>query len=162
MIGAFARRGTAVLGILLFIWLGNSIRLNGLAIIRANSDEAGHFDRGYAAPGWRDNDVIRFIGEAQLEGTIFSNSPAGLYIHTNPANEFLFSPPTLARLKQQIAETAGDVYLVFFNDSIPIPPGQYSYGLSELEAMPTLERMAQLSSGVVFRVNRDQAGQAGG
>ena len=161
MIGAFARRGTAVLGILLFVWLGNSIRLNGLAIIRANSDEAGHFDRGYAAPGWRDNDVIRFIGDARLEGAIFSNSPAGLYIHTNPANEFLFSPPTLARLKQQIAETAGDVYLVFFNDSIPIPPGRYSYGLSELEAMPDLERMAQLDSGVVFRVNRDQAGRTG-
>lgn len=157
MIGTLARGGTAVLGVLLFVWLGNNVRLNGLAIIRANSEEAGHFDRGYAAPGWRDNDVIRFIREARLEGAIFSNSPAGLHIHTNPANDFLFPPPTLERLKQKIKETAGDVYLVFFNDAIPIPPSPYSYGLAELEAMPALEQMARLDSGVVFRVNRDQA-----
>ena len=130
--------------------------MNGLAVIRANSDEARHLDLGYAAPGWRDNDVIHFIREAQLEGTIFTNSPAGLHIHTNPANDFFFPPQNPKRLKQKIEETAGNVYLVFFNDTIPSLPARYSY-MPELEAMPELERMAQLDSGVVFRFNRDQA-----
>ena len=157
VIGAFARGGA----ILLFIWLGSNVRLNQLAIIRANDSEAGHFDKGYAAPAWRDNDVVRFIREASLEGTIFSNNPASLHIHTDPANKFRFPPQKLARLKQKIEQTAGDVYLVFFNDTIPIAPPRYSYGLAELEAMPELERMAQLDSGVVFRVNRDQVEETG-
>ena len=152
VLGAFARGGA----ILLFIWLGHNVWLNRLAVIRANDSEAGHFDKGYAAPAWRDNDVIQFVRGAQLEGTIFSNNPASLYIHTDPANSFRFPPQKLGRLKQKIEQTAGDAYLVFFNGTIPIAPPQYGYGLAELEAMPELEGLAQLDSGVVFRVNRDQ------
>ena len=160
MIGTFARGGAVVLGVLLFIWLGNNVRLNALAIIRANDSQAGHFDKGYAAPAWRDNDVIHFIREAQLEGTIFTNSPASLYIYTDPANGFRFPPQKLERLRQKIKQTAGDIYLVFFNDTLPVLYVRYSYGLPELEAMPELEQVAQLDSGVVFRVNRDQVDEA--
>ena len=162
VIGTFARGGAVVLGILLFIWLGNNVRLNALAIIRANNDEARHIDKGYAAPAWRDNDVIHFIREAQLEGTIIVNKLEPVYIHTDPAKiNVVGLPLSLERLEQRIEQTVavGDTYLVFFNDTIPVPSPR-SYGPSELEAMPELERMAQLDSGVIFRVNRDQVDEA--
>ena len=161
VIGTFVRGGAVVLGILLFIWLGNNVRLNALAVIRANNDEAKHLDKGYASPGWA-TDVIRFIREEQLEGTIFTNQTANVYIQTDPVKiNVAYLPGSLERLEQRIeqAVAVGDTYLVFFNDTIPVPSPR-SYGPPELEAMPELEQVAQLDSGVVFRVNRDQVDEA--
>ena len=159
-LGTSASRGMVILGLLLFIWLGNSIRLNGLAIIRSNSDEAMHLDLGYAAPGWV-NDVIHFIRDEQLEGIIIANRDANVYIHTDPSKISAVHTlsASLGKLEKMIAEVAAvdDAYLVFFNDTIPMPASPDKYGLAELEAMPALERMAQLNSGVVFRVNPHQA-----
>ena len=157
-LGTSASRGTVILGLLLFIWLGNSVRLNGLAVIRSNSDEAMHLDLGYAAPRWV-NDVIHFIRDEQLEGIIIANRDANVYIHTDPSKISAVHtlPASLGKLEKMIAEAAADTYLVFFNDTIPMPAPPDKYGLAELEAMPALERMAQLDSGVVFRVNPNQA-----
>ena len=157
-LGISASRGTVILGLLLFIWLGNSVRLNGLAVIRSNSAEAMHLDLGYAAPGWV-NDVIHFIRDEQLEGIIIANRDANVYIHTDPSRISAVHtlPASLGKLEKMIAEAAADTYLVFFNDTIPRPAPPDKYGLAELEAMPALERMAQLNSGVVFRVNPNQA-----
>ena len=161
VIRTFVRGGA----ILLFIWLGNNVRLNGLTIIRANSSEAGHLDRGYAAPAWI-NDVTRFIREEQLEGIIIANKDTSLDIHTDPAKIAAVRPMPwrLDKLKQKIEQVAAvdDTYLVFFNDTIPMTPfPPRDYGLAELEAMPELERLAQLDSGIIFRVNRYRTEGAG-
>ena len=161
------RRGdllAVVLGILLFIWLGNNLRLNIQAVAKVSEGD----DRGYAAPLWAYSDVIHFIDEAQLKGTIFGNKLAHLYIHTDPANDYRSMPLSrdpvcdlfcgveqLERLKQIIDQTAGDRYLVWFYDHINWKNPQYGYGPSELEAMPELERMAQLDDGIIFQVKHD-------
>ena len=160
------RRGdllAAVLGILLFIWLGSAVRLNIQAVAKVSEGD----DRGYAAPSWVNSDVIHFIREAQLKGTIFGNKLANLYIHTDPANDYRSIPLSrdpvcdwscgmeqLERLKQIIDQTAGDRYLVWFYDHINWKNPQYGYGPAELEAMPELEPMAQLDDGIIFRIKR--------
>ena len=164
VIGTFVRGGAVVLGILLFSWLGNNVRLNALAVIRANNDEAKHIDKGYAAPGW-DNDMIHFIREEQLEGTIITGWVANVYIRTDPAKiNIVGLPSSLEKLEQRIERAVGDTYLVFFNDTTPMSisttPSPGSYVPPELEAMPELERVAQLDSGVIFRVNRGQVDEA--
>ena len=155
VIGTFVRGGAVILGILLFIWFGNNVRLNALAVIRANDSQAGNLDKGYAAPAWWDNDVIHFIREEQLEGTIITRRTANMYFHTDPTKiNAVYLPLSLEKLEQRIkqAVAVGDTYLVFFNDTIPVTPSPRSYGLPELEAMLELERVAQLDSGVIFRV----------
>ena len=152
VMAAFARRQrgllAAALGLLLFIWLGSSVRLNIQAVVRANEGD----DRGYAAPAWADSDVIHFIREAQLKGIIFSHKAVVLYIHTDPANDFRGLPDGLEQLKQQIESAADNTYIVWFD-------GLWSnrmlgYGVAELDAMPELEQIAQLESGIIFRVKR--------
>ncbi len=161
VVGTFVRgRLLAVaLGIPLFIWFGITAAQNRQAIIRANEG----YDRDYAAPEWVNNDVVRFVREAQVKGTIFSNSPAfgtnlaSLYIHTDPANDFYYlSSLNRERTEQRIEQAVDGSYVVFwFYDSGQNPSN--SYVLPELEAMPELERVAVLESGVIFRVNREQA-----
>ena len=164
VIGTLARVGPAVLGVLLFIWLGYNVGLNWLAVTRDNDVQAKHFDKGYAAPAWRDNNVIHFIREAQLEGAIIANRNVSVYFHTDPAKIHAVHPlpGRMDKLKQKIEQVAAvdDTYLVVFNDTIPMTPlPPRDFGLAELEAMPELERLAQLDSGVVFRVSRYQVAE---
>ena len=149
-------RAAGILGILLFIWLGNNVRLTMQNIARAN--EGLGMMKVYAAPEWVNDDVPRFIREAQVEGTIFGNKLANVYIHGNPANVVRFLPHRLEDLKQLVEKAVEGDYLVWFNDSIPITVGlaDYHYGLPELEAMSGLEPVAYLDTGVVFRVIKDK------
>ena len=151
-IRTFVQVGAGVLGILLFIWLGNNVRLTIQNITRAN--EGLGMMKVYAAPEWANDDVTDFIREAQVEGTIFGNKLAGLYIHANPVNAVRFLPRTVEDLKRLVERAVEGDYLVLFNDSIPITVGlaDYHYGLPELEAMPGLEPVAYRDSGVIFRV----------
>lgn len=151
VIRTFARAGV-ILGILLFIWLGNNVRLTIQNIARAH--EGLGMMKVYAAPEWANDDVIRFIREAQVEGTIFGNKLANLYIHGNPVNDVRFPPHRLEDLKRTVEKAVEGDYLVWFNDSIPITVGlaDYHYGLPELEAMSGLEPVAYLDTGVIFRV----------
>ncbi len=148
-------RAAGILGILLFIWLGNNVRLTMQNIARAN--ELGMM-KGYAAPEWVNDDVTRFIREAQVEGTIFGNKLANVYIHGNPVNDVRFPPRRLEDMKRTVEKAVEGDYLVWFNDSIPITIGlaDYHYGLPELEAMSGLEPVAYLDTGVVFRVIKDK------
>ena len=149
---AFARRQrrllAAILGILLFIWLGNTVRLNISAVARANAGD----DRGYAAPAYANSDMIQFIREEQLKGTIFSHQSVVLYIHTDPANDFRGLPDGLEQLKQQIEQAADNSYVVWFDGLWT--NRQLGYGVAELESMPALERLARLDGGIIFQINR--------
>lgn len=159
---------SGTLALLLIIWLGSVIEVSRQAVIRANGgygqDEITHLVKGYAAPGWVNNDVIQFMQKAQIKHSeIQSNKPAGLYIHTDPDNFFRIlpqDPKWLDPLVNLVLQHPHDTYLVWFNGSIPVPPQSAGYGLPELEAIAALERIATLQSGVVFRVNRQQASEA--
>lgn len=147
VIRTFVRLG---LGLMLCIWLGNNVRLTIQNIARANEG----LMKGYAAPEWVNDDVTRFLREAPVEGRIFGNKLANVYIHVNPVNGVRFLPRRLEDLKRTVAKAVEGDYLVWFNDSIPITVGLegYHYGLPELEAMPGLEPVTYLDSGVIFRV----------
>ena len=152
---------SGILALLLLIWLGSAIEVSRQTVARArgdSQDEITHSIKGYAAPAWVSNDVIQFMQKTQTKhSAIYSNKPAGLYIHTDPDSLFRILPQDPKRLEPIInwaLEYPYDAYLVWFNDSIPVPPQSASYGLPELDALPALERIATLPSGVVFRINQ--------
>ena len=141
-----------VLGILLFIWLGHNIRLTRRAIIGANQGR----EKGYAAPEVVNNDVVRFMRETQVEGMVFGNEVLYFYIYPDTTNVFRYIPHGgIERVRQIIEDAADDTYLVWFYDFME--GHRYSYGVPELEAIPELEQVAKLDSGVIFRLNREQA-----
>ena len=159
---------SGALAILLLIWLGSTIEVSRQTVARARGDgqdEVTHLIKGYAAPAWVNNDVIQFMQKTQTKhSAIYSNKPAGLYIHTDPDGLSRILPQESGgpewTINWALKRYPYDTYLVWFNDSIPVPPQSASYGLTELDAIPALERIATLQSGVVFRINRQQASEA--
>ena len=143
---------SGAIALLLFIWLGNAVELNRMAIISAGQGE----DKYHAGPHVVNNKVLQFIREASASDKIFINEAyysrlAILYIATGrPLTDFYWLPHDLERFPQTVAAAATGDLLIWLHDS-HLP---YSYGLPELEAMPALERIATLQSGVVFRINR--------
>ena len=138
---------------LLFIWLGGIAELNRQALVRANQGAGEH--RYNAGLRWRNNEVIRFIQQAAgkflLNRSPFSRSTV-LYLYAeSPLDSFSYLPQDLAGLYETVAAAdEGDWLIWFLNDH----RWQHSYGPAELEAMPELERVAQLEDGIIFQVKR--------
>ena len=149
---AFKTFASGAIALLLLIWLGDAVELNRRAIISASQGD-GKFAM---VPHVVNNDMLQFIREASAPDKIFINEAyysylSHLYIHTGrPIKDFRFLPQDLERLPQTVAAAVTGDLLIWFHD--PYLP--YSYGLPELEAMPALERIATLQSGVVFRINQ--------
>lgn len=150
---------SGAIALLLLIWLGGAVELNRQAIISANQEGDGKY---YATAHVVNNDVLQFIQKASAPGKIFLNKAyysrfAVLYIHAGrPLADFRFLPQDLEGLPQTVEAAAiGDLLIWFHDAHLP-----YSYGLPELDAIPALERIATLQSGVVFQVNRQQASEA--
>ena len=143
---------SGVIALLLIIWLGDAVELNRMAIISSSQGN----DKYYAGPHVVNNKVIQFIREASASDKIFINDAyysrwALLYIATDrPLADFHWLPQDLEQLPQMVETAAPGDLLIWLHD----PRLPYSYGLPELEAMPALERIANLQSGVVFRINR--------
>lgn len=143
---------SGAIALLLLIWLGDAVKLNRRAIISASQGD-GKFAM---VPHVVNNDMLQFIQKASAPDKIFINEAyysylSHLYIHTGrPIKDFRFLPQDLERLPQTVAAAVTGDLLIWFHD--PYLP--YSYGLPELEAMPALERIATLQSGVVFRINQ--------
>ena len=143
---------SGAIALLLFIWLGNAVELNRVAIISASQGK----DKYHAGPHVVNNEVLQFIREASASDKIFINEAyysrlAILYIASGrPLADFHFLPQDLEQLPQTVAAAAAGDLLIWLHD--PVIP--YSYGLPELESMSSLERTADLRGGVVFRINQ--------
>ena len=142
----------ALLALLLLIWLGGALELNRQDIIRASEGHGKH----YASPSKVNDEALRFIRETPAPGNIYINAhiytrPRFFYYHTRrPYRDVHYLPRDLEQLRQMVEAAAAGELLVWFH--IPNTLTSYSYGLSDLDALPALERVASLSSGVVFRV----------
>ncbi len=145
----------ALLALLLFIWLGGALELNRQDIIIASEGQGKH----WANLEYVNDDALRFIRETPATGKIYLNKATRysknylFHYHTRrPLADLHYLPSDLEQLWQTIEAAAAGELLVWFRSFDTPTPNPYSYGLRELEALPALERVASLSSGVVFRV----------
>ena len=151
-------RGEALLALLLLIWLGGALELNRQDLIRASEGQ----NKYWASPEHVNDDVLRFIRETPAPGKIYLNTRGVsgpkffdfVHYHTRrPYRDLHLLPKKLERLPQTVETAAAGELLVWFHHNTPPPYSRvYSYGLPELDALPALQRVASLSSGVVFRV----------
>ena len=144
----------ALLALLLLIWLGGALELNQQDISRASEGRGKH----YANLRHVNDDALRFIRETPASGKVYLNKGPWysrdhfFYFHTRrPIRDLHYLPPDLEQLRQTVEAAAAGELLVWFG---PNTPTLHSYGLAELDALPALERVASLPSGIVFRVKR--------
>ena len=141
-----------LLALLLLIWLGSALELNRQHLIRASEGQGKH----YASPRKVNDETLRFIRETPAPGKIYLNAhifarPRFFHYHTRrPIGDLYYLPQDLEQLRQMVETAAAGELLVWFHS--PNTPPPHSYDLSDLDALPALQRAASLSSGVVFRV----------
>ena len=149
----------ALLALLLGIWLAGAIELNRQDIILAS--EGG--GKEWANAEHVNDDLFRFIQETPAPGKIYINrrgmsGPKFIdFVHyrtRRPYGDFHILPARLENLPKRVEAAAAGELLVWFYGAGAPTPNPYRYGLPELDALPALERVASLRSGVVFRVKR--------
>lgn len=156
----------------LAIWLAAQIAPEIRDVARAN---AGGIERELASKAWADSATLRHIRENPLTGKMHSNYPIMLYYH-NPADATYRALPAsipTGRIRdadpanrhstgsEQLADWidgAGEgAYVVWFDIG---NNRRYDYAAPALRAADGLEPVADLSDGVILRVNRAYAAPA--
>ncbi len=164
-------QNTSLLAVILVLaaslWLAGQAASQVIEISRANSEGSG-----YGGKLWAESETLRYIRENPLSGQLWSNNPALTYLHdTGAADHWLLPRPrsrasiytipqesdafatSQERLGRWIGNVPDGAYVVWF---------YHSYGSSlfnfrpfDLRVAPGLEPVADLSDGLIFRVNRN-------
>ena len=149
----------------LAVWLAAQIAPALSDVARAN---AGGIQRGFASKAWITSDTLRYIRENPLAGETYSNYPITLYYH-NPADAAYHPLPASiptgyiraapggpATTGQEqaaawIEDTTEGAYVVWFDIG---NNRRYDYAAPALYATDGMQPIADLSDGVILRVNR--------
>lgn len=149
------------------LWTVGQSSLHAQAIREANSSVGNHH-RGFAAPPWADSETIRALRGRETVGPVFTNLPILLYLHFDHSRFIRYLPVELSvggrfrpggpgsgevsiPFRQWLEEAPEGTWIAWFEEA---GQGGYEYGLAELRSRPTLEPMAELDDGALFRVNR--------
>lgn len=166
--GRAPRRLALATAALLAVWTVGQAALHAPAIRAANSADPS-LDRGFSAPPWADSETVRTLRDREIYGAVFTNLPILLYLHFDHTRFHRYLPVELAvggrfrpgapgsgevskPFREWIGEAPDGTWVVWFHRGVAA--GGYEYGLAELRSQPTLEPMAELEDGAVFRVNR--------
>ncbi len=138
-----------VVALVFSLWLAVGAALNAREIIRAN----GQGIEGIG-PAWANSEVLQYVREAPVDVPVLSNSSV-IYIYTGREDDYLATHAEDRDLgwklntgaKWQIENAADGTYIAWLHSFAP----NYGYSIEEL---PYLEPVAELSDGVIFKVNR--------
>lgn len=139
----------------LSLWLAVHAPLTVRGIAQFNED--GFYIAGpRARPS--NSETLRFVLREGLNGEalVLNSDPGPLHLYANidrDANREL--PLAGADMRERIARTEDGVPVVWFHRS----QRRRDYGSLDLRATPRLELVAELDDGLVFRVDRDGAGE---
>ncbi len=164
-------QNTSLLAVILVIaaslWMAGQVPLQVLAISRANSEGSG-----YGGKPWAESETLRYIRENPLSGQVWSNNPALTYLHDTGADNHLLLPRPRSRastytipqesdefstsqewLGRWIGNVPDGAYAVWFYHSFG--SSLFNFQPVDMRAAPGLEPVADLSDGLIFRVNRN-------
>ena len=144
----------------LTLWTAEQAVLNIHQTIGANRAE---FDRGYGAPPWTDSATLRHIREQPLAGDVLSNLAIVVHFYNEgtanyggiPVSRFVETKSDPRAGKDQFSDWLAVVpdgaYVVWFKKW---GNHVYDYGASGMRVWPGLEPVADLTDGLIFKVNR--------
>ena len=142
---ALAAARPAVLA-LLALWLALQLPLSVRAVAEAN--EGSTRDRR----DWAATDVVRYAAEAPIGGRVHLNLPRrGLFAEAGLPIEGRWLHPA-REARQAIGDAADGDHVAWFHGWLP--SAVFRYGAADLRGLPELEVVAELSGGVLLRVDR--------
>ncbi len=139
-----------VIALVFSLWLAGGAAFNVREIVQANEQGLG----GIIGPAWANSEVLQFVREAPADVPILSNSSV-TYIYTGREDDHLTTHADDIDLgwklnpgaKRQIENAADGTYIAWLHSFA----SDYGYSIEEL---PHLEPVAELSDGIIFKVNR--------
>lgn len=133
------------LGVLLALWLVGQVLLNVRDIRRANTQGLG-----FASQQWADSEVLRYMREADIRGTVVTSSPV-TYLYT-AAQGYSYLPLHLPRVQLKLDRVGDGQHLVWFH---AVNTDDYTYGAADLRGLTGLVVVAELSDGIIFRIDKN-------
>ncbi len=138
-------------------WLAHSAALSWQAIKLSNSDRPDAPGSGaFSNPRWVNSEVLRHLRKSALAGPVLTNLQPPAYIYTSGRLQpYRNLVRDLDRMRWQVATAPAGSYVAWLFDR---PRNRlYNYQAADLRTLPGLEPIAEMSDGVIFRVNPNYA-----
>lgn len=135
------------------LYFGLSVRDNLALTARARA--SGYIDNTYNTQRWTESETLAFVKALGIDGRrgrIYSNDDSGVYWTTGRASDpelYSWMPNGPQRLRQWFKRGTGVAYVIWL-DFMP----KRGYERFEVQALPGVETLAELSDGAVLRVPR--------
>ena len=138
-------------------WLAHSAALSWQVIRLTNTDLPNAPGSGnFSNPRWVNSEVLGYMRERAITGPVLTNLQAPAYFYTEGRLKPYYSlGGEPGDLHSQVATAPAGSYVAWLFDR---PHNRrYSYQAADLRALPGLEPIAEMSDGVLFRVNPSYA-----
>lgn len=142
-----------ILTLVFIIWIAYWGRIETQWVIQYYHHGAG----GLSTEGWRNSEIVDYLKNTPIAGTIYTNEPWALYMlagmstHQAPRKHLFHSPASttndLDHFRDTVSETK-NVYLIWIN-RLDRP---YLYTLEELGTDFRLESLQEFSDGTIYTV----------
>ena len=166
-LGARAPTGLEVgAAVALSLWAAGQIAPNAEAVGRAAAPDLV-LDAGYNAEPWKSSETVRYLRENEIPEVIHSNLPVLTYHHTwrRAASRSLRRSGAIGsivaarnprtpetQLRSWMAHAVEGAFVVWFR---AYANRAFDYGPPQMRVTAGFEPVAELSDGVIFRVNRE-------
>ena len=149
---ALARAARPAVLALLALWLALQLPLAVRAVAEAN--EGSTRDRR----DWAASEVVRYAEAASIGGRVHLNLPRnGLFADAGLPIEGRWLRP-LREARRAVADASDGDHVAWFHGWLP--SAVFRHGAADLRGLPELEVVAELSDGVLLRVDRSTEGVA--
>ena len=161
---------SGILIIVLCFWLILVVKLN---VTYIGQSDTGRYS-GFAAPRWTHSETIQYLQRTQIDGVVYTSGPATIYfnlpgqkvtrypfhvpreMYSEPTSlNIFFLPRRWQKLIQRIEvedATTNEAHIVWFYGKESLRSRDYSP--QQLGALPSIETVAELSDGVIFRLRK--------
>ncbi|MGA9351536.1 MAG: hypothetical protein WBW48_22380 [Anaerolineae bacterium] len=141
------------------LWLVYPFLYSGNLVIDSIRNGAG----GYSTTVWMNSELISYLRQHPLRGSVYSNTPHAIYILTGMSarpspskhsrDDSLLSPvDDFQQLKTSVA-SGNDTYIVWFDDESLLS----FYNIQELRSVFDLEIVVKTSDGAVYLIKHEDS-----
>jgi 4-amino-4-deoxy-L-arabinose transferase-like glycosyltransferase len=141
------------------LWLGYPFLYSGNLVINSIRNGAG----GYSSKAWMNSELISYLRQHPLRGSVYSNAPHAIYILTGMSarpspskhsrDSSLISPADDFQQLKRSVTSGNDTYVVWFENE----PLLSFYHIQELRSVFDLESVVKTSDGAIYLIQHEDS-----